>query len=1058
MHEWALEQWRAVAEDALGARQMDQCCEAVAEGLRIEPGDRALRRVRIEANRRQSNYELAVEDLRWLAEMAFEQHELTEAESCVQEALELAPHAPDLLDLLTEIQLAAGRTDEATATLARQVELYAQQDDLEQAIDRARRIVALNPESEENKELLAGLLSRADRTGEAIDLWRQIAEAYAARGAIDGALVRYAKLLELLPGDIDLLRRLADLNYEVSGMMQAMAHYDRLMDALEAEGDANAIEAEFARILDMEPGHLQLKERYAGFLFMQGRRAESVQMFLSIVGEYRDDREQPADAIRVLRRVKELAPGNADMREEEALLLEKMGKKREAAAIWRQLAEAQCEGQPARLAEALSRAAKLAEDDVELHLDAARAFEAVDQADKATHHYLCVIDVYDQQEKLSECVPVLQQAIKLNPMRMDLPDALARIYERLGDMDEACRQWLELGETYEANGQAALARQVYTHLRTLLPADREGRRRLAELCEREGDRAGAAREFKELARLAQEAGEDEPHAQWLGRVLALDPQNEACLKELAEAWRRMDRLDDLFDALVATERLYCATGRHEEALEILSELKTMRPDDPQWMARSIELLIQMGRGGEAARQGIDLIQVHFDRDDEAQALETLHWIAEIEPHNIERRISLARLVHANGRESAAFQEFFLSASKLFGEEQWEGCQQVCEAGMLTFPDDVRLRDLMARALVKLGRRADAVEVQLHLAALYDERGEEAKAQRMFESILEDQPDHQATLEAMIDWAMRHDRYHCAVENLVRLAESHYLAGRVDGAIEAMERIQSIDPARLDLKARLAEMYLETGDVEGACITWRAAAAGYLDQGKSEAAVELFERIVAQDANDLEARTSLVRALGAMGRAEEYMREAVALGDLYVELKRPHDALKIFEELVQRHPAQPMAWEWLAKLNESLGDGDGARQAHFRLYEIHREGQRLDQAYHHLESAMAHAPGDCQMLEALGDLCLSLGRRPEGVARLAEAARIANGGGDALHARELASRVLKLEPGNLAVRRLLAEALRLWARPRQLSKSMSKRRAAWPRPARTPKRWRCLAAS
>ena len=112
------------------------------------------------------------------------------------------------------------------------------------------------------------------------------------------------------------------------------------------------------------------------------------------------------------------------------------------------------------------------------------------------------------------------------------------------------------------------------------------------------------------------------------------------------------------------------------------------------MGRTIDLLVKTGQTHEAACQGIDLIQVYFGRNDDHHALEILRRVAEIEPGNIERRISLARLIHTNKRESAALQEFFLSASKLFGEGEWDGCLQVCESGLQLFPDEVRLRDLM----------------------------------------------------------------------------------------------------------------------------------------------------------------------------------------------------------------------------------------------------------------------------------------------------------------------------------------------------------------------------
>ena len=290
------------------------------------------------------------------------------------------------------------------------------------------------------------------------------------------------------------------------------------------------IEAEYLRILELEPGHLQLKERMADFLYEEGRTEDARQILLAIVAAYRDEREQLGDAVRVLRHLKAMDSDNLQVREEEAALLEKLGRTHEAAQAWRQLAIVdRRDGNMPRAAEAIAAAAQLEIDHVEAQIEAAEAFEQLDQAERATTFYLQAIELHDRKDQLDQCIPILEQVIRLNPSRLDLPDALARIYERLGQMDHAAHQWLELGELYEESEQKGLAKQVYIHLRTLLPAEMECRRRLARLCENEGDRVGAMRELRELARLAGEAADPEGQADYLMRVLALDaPMRPAC--------------------------------------------------------------------------------------------------------------------------------------------------------------------------------------------------------------------------------------------------------------------------------------------------------------------------------------------------------------------------------------------------------------------------------------------------------------------------------------------------------------------------------------------------
>ena len=217
------------------------------------------------------------------------------------QALELQPRSVSLLEMLGENQISQGQIDAAFATINRLIEQHRFENDFEQAITRTNRLLELRPDDVELRDFLATLLTEAGRRAEATVILRAIADSLADAGQVDSAQARYAQLVDLVPGDIDVMRRHADLTYEKGGMHEALSLYDRLMDAILARGEAGSIEAEFRRILDMEPGHLLMKERLASFLNDRGRGDEARATLLEIVAAYRDEREDLAEAVRVLR-------------------------------------------------------------------------------------------------------------------------------------------------------------------------------------------------------------------------------------------------------------------------------------------------------------------------------------------------------------------------------------------------------------------------------------------------------------------------------------------------------------------------------------------------------------------------------------------------------------------------------------------------------------------------------------------------------------------------------------------------------------------------------------
>lgn len=1014
-------QWHQLAREALDARQFEMACEAATEGLRLDADRQSLREIRVAANRSMTRYEAAVADLRELAVQCSEASDHNRSEQYVTQALEMDPRSPELMASLAEHQHAGGRDEAARTTTERLIQLYRQAGDMDSAVEVGRRLTHWLPDAEEPSERLAGLLVEAGRIEEALAVWNERVDRDAEAGRSEAAQARLARMLEVAPGDIDILRRLADLTYETGGMLQAMGYYDRLVDALAAEGDPERLEGEYRRILDLEPGHLQVKERLGDFLFDRNRRDEARQIFLEIVDDYCGPREQPGEAARLLGHMRAIGMEDLDVREREAELLEATGQHGEAAAAWQQLALLhQRNDRPEVSAQCLVRRARLQEHSVAAQLEAADAFEQLGEVKKATDLLLKAIEVYDRQEQLEPCVDILQRAIELNPQRFDLLEALAQMLERLGKIDRAADQWLNLGEAFEQAEQPDRAAEVYLHLRVLLPGEPECRSRLARLYESQDRRAEAVRELKELARLAAAAGESGRQVEHLEHALRLQPAEESILRQLVEVWRREDHPEKLYETLIELERICSGDGRLEEALALLEEARRLRPDRPELFERSIELFIKDGRNDQAAQQGIELIQTYLDRDEDSRAMETLRRIAEIEPGNIERRISLARLVHANGRESEAMQEFFLTSSKLFGDDRMEQCLQVCEAGLELDADDVRLRDLLGRVLLQLGRQCEAIEVQLYLAALYDERGEDGKARRIFESILETQPDHQATLEAMVEWALRHQKTACAVDHLMRLAESHYLTGELPEAIASIEQIEQLDPGQLELRARLGELYMEAGQEQKAYATWKRVADEMVEAERSESAIDIYERLVQMRPERAEPLASLAIAYRDCQRREDHQRTALRLGEYYLSNGETEQALRVFGELTACYPDEAEPWQRLTELQERLDDTQGAVESYRRLSEIHRGARRFDQARDSLEAALKLAPEAMDLLEDLGELCLSLGRRPEGLEHLARAAEALKREGHPERAREVAARVLKLDPTNLVVRRLVAE--------------------------------------
>ncbi len=1025
----AVAQWTALQADALEASAWPIAIEAadaaladptIASSTADHPSFIALLEGRAAAQRRVANYAAAVADLKRLAALATDRGEREKAEGYLADAIRLQPDELELLETLADAQERAGHNGPAAATRRRLVGLYRQQDRVEPAIAHLRRLIAIEPD-DDLKEQLAGLLMKQGGEQEAYGLWQSMAEACADAGDLEAAQTRYARLLEIFPGNVDLQRRLADLAYEEGGMIKAMGHYDRLLETLHAAGDEQATLAEYERILGLEPGHLHLKERLADYLNELGRADEARRMLGEVIEAWRDERGQFEDALRVLERLKALNPDDLDLLAQQALMHEKLGRADLAATAWRELAAAHRRaGANEAAADCMVYAADLAADSAETQIETADLMRRCGRNDNAVLYLLRAVDIHDRQDQPEPIAALLRQAIELAPGRLDLPAALAQVYERLARVADAADQWMALAQRHETKGDAAAARDIYLHLKTLAPGHLECRRRLARLAEAAGDRVEAVAELRDAARLAAEQGAPREAAASLEHLLGIEPHDEPAMLELAGLWERLEEPEEHYQALGRLEAHYCAAGQYDEAIAVLERLKKLRPEEPELTARTVELLVLTGQADQAATLGMGLVETWLERDDEPRALETLRRTAEIRPEDGRLRIDLALLLKRHGHADAARQEFHLSALKLFEAGLFDGALAICTAGSEAFDDDTALRDLTARTLAQMGRTAEAIETWLQLAALHDERGETDRAQRVYEAVLAETPDDQSALEAMVEWALRRDKTALAIEHLVRLAETHYLGGRLPESIAALERIAGLDPSRTDLMARLGELHWEAGDIDAARRVWLQTARDLKGRGDAEAALKMLERAGAAAPDDLETLAELVETAAAAGRDDLYQREGLRLAACYEAAGLADKSFEMYAALNRRLPGEPALLKPLCELYTRRGMTAEAIEAWRRLFEIHRDGHRLDAARQCLEAALALDPDNPALLEEMGELAVAQGRRPEGVDYLTKSAAALRTRGEWPRAREVAQRALKLDPLSLDLRRLLAE--------------------------------------
>jgi tetratricopeptide (TPR) repeat protein len=503
-------------------------------------------------------------------------------------------------------------------------------------------------------------------------------------------------------------------------------------------------------------------------------------------------------------------------------------------------------------------------------------------------------------------VPCFQAVLSVDPSNDGALEGLANVYRR-------AQQWQELGQILVSRADRAPT-----------PAQaRDMRAEAADILETKLNEAAHARDLFEqifaedpghqkatdaLARIYQKAEDHEGFAKILEKradalrgeakveaICKLAELYEDQLNNLPEATRRYEaalELDPLaLTALRGLDRIYNRTGRYKELLHNLE--------------RQISI-------SATPRQKIKLYEriagIHDEEFlDHAKAAEALEAILHIDGAHEGALSALVRHYRATDR--------------------WEDVVGLYEKHLRIVTEDKRRIEL----LLSMGR------------VLMDQVGSPDRARHAYEKVLEIDPNHPGTLEALAH---------------VRAATGDAMAAL--SAIESLAVKAATAESKADLWLRAAKILEEAGDKDGAIERYKKALdaqpsnavatsqlrAAYLGRGDATSAVELISRTI-----DLtEGNLAKARLYGEMAqllrekirdndRAKEAATKAVDLdptsmlgllitGDIAFEASRFIEAAKSYESIANRVDALPkeQGIELLIRYVDSLSKSGGTEKA------------------------------------------------------------------------------------------------------------------------------------
>jgi len=303
-----------------------------------------------------------------------------------------------------------------------------------------------------------------------------------------------------------------------------------------------------------------------------------------------------------------------------------------------------------------------------------------------------------------------------------------------------------------------------------------------------------------------------------------------------------------------------------------------------------------------------------------------------------------------------------------------------------------------------------------------QKGKIEPAIKEYERLLDDNPNDVNTLNRIGDLWVRINRNDEAVKTFGRIADHYARDGFFLKAIAIYKKINKLDPSKLDVYAKLADLYAKQGLAMEAKSQYQVLADYYIKHGDPASALSIYRKISELDPQSINVHVKLADLHSQTGQTSEALKEYDRVGRMLlkrgmldeavqvfkkalkidaknvdlveslvtalIEAKDYNNGVAIVEQALHANPDHPRLLALWGKILIAKGDVPSARAA--------------------LEKGLRAAPDEPLLREALADLYLKQNDANRALEMVAPLVERSLGKGERGQAVEMLNRVLRID--------------------------------------------------
>ncbi len=343
--------------------------------------------------------------------------------------------------------------------------------------------------------------------------------------------------------------------------------------------------------------------------------------------------------------------------------------------------------------------------------------------------------------------------------------------------------------------------------------------------------------------------------------------------------------------------LYYTYGLMDEALEQFDILIEKEPQRIDYRQKLANLCLMSQNIDKAIETLLVIAKAYKERKETILALEQFQAILALDKENMDAREEIVDIYMEQKSEKVALYHLSILASVAENKKDHNRAIELFRK-IYSLNGELGIQCRMAAIYEEAGRKEEAENEYIAIAGKFRDMGDNAKACRSLERIVEIHPENVDAYYQLIELYQKSGNLGKTIDSKFAFSRVLMSIGEKDRALEILEEVVRARPDLHDARHTLIDLYLEKHQVDKALSEAHVLADVYFKEKKVDAAIDLYQKLVSADPHNLPLRERLAHFYMMNDRTDLALEEVITIAQDLTRRENWDEAIKTYKKALQ----------------------------------------------------------------------------------------------------------------------------------------------------------------